>query len=295
MPDSLTLPAPAKLNLFIHITGRRDDGYHLLQTVFQILDYSDEISLTLRDDGNINRKLVNENQQAALNIKEDDDLTVRAAKLLQKTTQTNLGVDITLNKKLPIGGGIGGGSSDAATVLKGLNVLWRCGLSEVQLSELGLQLGADVPVFIQGKSAWAEGVGEQLTPLDLTEKWFLVIHPEVSVSTAEIFADQGLTRDCEPLTITRFLQGCESKFFTNIFEPVVKRKYPQIAQAIDWLSAFSSARLTGTGACVFASFDSSIEAQKVLEELQQQSKPWKGFVAKGVNKSPLHNALQKKV
>lgn len=294
MPASLILPAPAKLNLFIHITGRRDDGYHLLQTVFQMLDYSDEIRLTLRDDGKINRIIDSTQSPQTLDIPQQQDLTVRAALLLQQHVQSKQGVDIQLRKRLPIGGGIGGGSSDAATVLKGLNALWQCGLDDQQLADLGLQLGADVPVFIHGKSAWAEGVGEQLTPLELEEKWFLVIRPNVSVSTAEIFADQGLTRDCEALTITRFLKGSDSTSFTNIFEPVVKRKYPEIAQAIEWLSTYSPARLTGTGSCLFASFESKEIADKVLKELQNHSSDWQGFVAKGVNQSPLITALQKK-
>lgn len=294
MPQSLTLPAPAKLNLFIHIIGQRNDGYHLLQTVFQILDYSDEITLTLRDDSKIQRELKAKYEDKICDIDAESDLTVRAARLLQQASQCKFGVDITLKKKLPIGGGIGGGSSDAATVLHGLNQLWDCKYSEQQLSELGVQLGADVPVFIQGKTAWAEGIGEQLTPLELDEKWFLVIHPGVSVSTAEIFADQGLTRDCEPLTITRFLQGSESNNFTNIFEPVVKKKCSQIALAIEWLASYSPARLTGTGSCIFASFDSETAAKKVLADLNQQSNGWSGFVAKGVNQSPLFSALQEK-
>jgi 4-diphosphocytidyl-2-C-methyl-D-erythritol kinase len=227
--ETLVLPAPAKLNLFIHITGRRADGYHLLQTVFQFLDYSDEIELSLRGDGVIKRV------KGLEHIPQESDLCVRAAKLLQGFTKTSQGVEISIDKKLPIGGGIGGGSSDAATVLQGLNKLWDCGLSDDELAELGLQLGADIPVFIRGFSAWAEGVGEQLTPVELDENWFLVVHPNISVSTAEIFIDKSLTRDCEPIKIARFLKGNKFEKLTNVFEPIVKSKYPEIADAVDWL------------------------------------------------------------
>ena len=282
--NGLVLPAPAKLNLFLHITGRRDDGYHLLQTVFQFLDYSDEIRLSLRNDGVIQRV------KGLDHIPFETDLCVRAAKLLQSFTQSTLGVDLSYEKKLPIGGGIGGGSSDAATVLQGLNKLWSCQLSDDELADLGLQLGADVPVFIRGFSAWAEGVGEQLTPIKLDEKWFLVIHPKISVSTAEIFIDKALTRDCEPLKIARFLKGNGFEDVNNVFEPVVRNKYPEIAQALDWLSNFSPSRLTGTGACLFASFESEEKAKQVLDQLP---KKWQGFVAKGLNESPLKSALLK--
>ena len=286
----LRLSAPAKLNLFLHISSQRDDGYHNLQTVFQLLDYSDEITLEVRDDGQIKRL------KGLEHVPEELDLCVRAAKLLQEKTKSSFGVNISIDKKLPIGGGIGGGSSDAATVLQGLNTLWECGLSHQELADLGLQLGADVPVFVLGHSAWAEGIGEQIKPIKLPEKWFLVIHPKISVSTAEIFADQALTRDCEPITIARFLKGIMSNKnsnqfsnqVSNVFEPVVRNKYPQIADALDWLSNFSKARLTGTGSCLFASFDSKIQAQKVLDELP---KKWQGFVAKGVNQSPLFQQL----
>ena len=251
------------------------------------MDYSDEIKLTLREDNEIHRLNTIET------ISEESDLCIRAAKLLQAHSKTQLGVDIRLNKQLPIGGGIGGGSSDAATVLQGLNVLWDCNLDDNKLAELGLLLGADVPVFIHGNSAWAEGVGEQLTTITLEEKWFLVIQPEISVSTAEIFADQALTRDCEALTITRFLKGSGFEKLSNVFEPVVKNKYPQIADAIEWLSSFAPARLTGTGSCIFASFESKDSAKQVLKALNDSSNNWQGFIAKGLNQSPLKTALQK--
>lgn len=293
MNTQLILPAPAKLNLFLHITGKRDDGYHLLQTVFQMLDYADSIKLELRKDSQIKRLQDPDNPEALKDIPFASDLCIRAAQLLQDHTDTQLGVNITLHKKLPIGGGIGGGSSDAATVLHGLNQLWNCRLSDKELAELALQLGADVPVFIHGNTAWAEGVGEQLTPIELDENWFLVIHPNISVSTAEIFADQGLTRDCAALTITRFLHGSGFEEQLNVFEPIVKNKYPQIADAISWLSTFSPARLTGTGSCIFASFASKNEAKQVLKAMNDLSNNWQGFVAKGLNKSPLKTALQK--
>ena len=302
MTNSLTelkLPAPAKLNLFLHITGRREDGYHDLQTVFQILDYSDYIRLVLREDSQITRT---ENSDAHLNnIPFEMDLCVCAAKLLQSQLSCKYsklpGVEIHLQKKLPIGGGIGGGSSDAATVLCGLNKLWNCNFSVDKLAELATKLGADVPVFVRGQSAWAEGIGEQLTPLTLEQKWFVVIHPKLFASTAEIFADQGLTRDCDTLKIARFLKGNRFDFlsdkFSNVFESIVTKKYPEIAKAIEWLSSYSPARLTGTGSCVFAAFDSELEATKVLTFLANSNHNWSAFVAKGVNQSPLLTALQK--
>jgi 4-diphosphocytidyl-2-C-methyl-D-erythritol kinase len=278
MEESIVLPAPAKLNLFLHITGRREDGYHLLQTVFQFLDYSDTIKLSLRNDGQINRV------SGLESVPVETDLTIRAAKLLKKTTGHSSGVDIFIDKVLPMGGGLGGGSSDAATVLQGCNKLWQCGLSDEELAELGVQLGADVPVFVHGYAAWAEGVGERLEPIDLPEKWFVVIHPGVSVSTAEIFSDGGLTRDCEPIKIAAFLQGQG----VNVFEPIVRKRWPEVATALDWLSGFSPARLTGSGSCLFAAFDTYNVANETLAALPQQ---WQGFVARGLNTSPLRLAL----
>ncbi len=278
----MKLLAPAKLNLFLHITGRREDGYHLLQTVFQFLDYSDEIKLSLRKDSEIVRL------SGLDSVKPEDDLVVRAARLLKQYSKTVHGVDISVNKKLPMGGGLGGGSSDAATVLLGLNRLWSCDLSIDELADLGLKLGADVPVFVRGYAAWAEGVGEQLEPITLPELWFVVIHPNVFVSTAKIFADKGLTRDCEPFKIARFLEGQGS----NVFEPVVRNKHPEVAEALDWLSSYSPARLTGSGSCIFAKFPNKNVAQDVLNELPSR---WHGFVAKGLNKSPLYTSLEKKM
>ena len=293
----LVLPAPAKLNLFLHITGRRNDGYHELQTVFQLLDYSDEISLLLTSDGKITRASTSDAELN--NISYDADLCIRAAKLIQSQLTSNvenLGVEISLKKNLPIGGGIGGGSSDAATVLCGLNKLWNANLSIEKLADLGTQLGADIPVFVHGNSAWAEGIGEQLFPLQLEQRWFVIIHPKIFVSTADIFADQGLTRDCDTLKIARFLEGNRFNYlaeeFSNVFETVVTKNYPEIAVAIDWLSTFSPARLTGTGSCVFAAFSNKNQAESVLTALSKSNHNWSGFVAEGVNQSPLYSALQ---
>lgn len=276
----MKLLAPAKLNLFLHITGRRDDGYHLLQTVFQFLDYCDDIELKQRNDGQIRRL------SGLDSVHADDDLVIRAAKLLKAYSNTSQGVDINVIKRLPVGGGLGGGSSDAATTLIGLNTLWYTGLSIDKLAKLGLQLGADVPVFVRGHAAWAEGIGEVLTPLFLPETWFLVIHPNVFVSTAEIFSNQALTRDCEPCKIARFLEGQVE----NVFEPVVRNKHPEVANALDWLSSYSPARLTGSGSCLFAKFANKTVAQTALNELPSR---WFGFVAKGLNKSPLQTSLEK--
>ncbi len=269
-------PAPAKINLFLHITGRRQDGYHELQTVFQFLDIADELHFTIRQDGGIHRLT------DLPGVTEEADLVVRAAKALQQHTGSRLGVDISVRKVLPMGGGLGGGSSNAATTLVALNQLWQTGLSEDELARLGLGLGADVPVFIRGRTAWAEGVGENLQPLELPEKWFLVLIPPVNVSTAIVFSDSDLTRDCPPMTIRHFLSG-QGK---NVCEPVVRRAYPAVAEALDWLARYGDARMTGTGACVFAAFDSETRAREVLAELPAD---WQGFVARGLNRSPLAN------
>lgn len=271
-------PAPAKLNLFLHITGRRDDGYHLLQTVFQFLDYGDELSFTIRDDGEIHRLT------PLAGVPEESDLVVRAARLLQQKTATPLGVDIEVIKRLPMGGGLGGGSSDAATTLVALNQLWHTGLDEEELAELGLSLGADVPIFVHGYAAWAEGVGEKLEPVEPPEPWYVVLIPPVSVPTAAVFGAPELTRNSPPITICAFLSG-EG---TNVCEPVVRERYPEVAQVIDWLDKFSPSRMTGTGSCVFAAFDSRPAAQAVLD---QAPKEWQGFVARGLNQSPLRNRL----
>lgn len=272
-------PAPAKLNLFLHITGRRDDGYHLLQSVFQFLDYGDELAFDITDGGKIKRLT------DIPGVAEADDLIVRAADLLQQTTATTAGVNISVKKNLPMGGGLGGGSSDAATVLVVLNQLWKTGLTIEQLAELGLSLGADVPVFIHGVAAFVEGVGEQILAINPPEKWILVIHPKINVSTAKIFNDSGLTRDCTPIRICD-LSGVLK---TNVCEPIACKHYPEIAEAIKWLSGYNrNARMTGTGACVFAEFNSQHEAEELMQRLPVK---WQGFVAKGVNQSPLYKQL----
>jgi 4-diphosphocytidyl-2-C-methyl-D-erythritol kinase len=268
-------PAPAKINLFLHITGRRADGYHLLQTVFQFLDYGDRLDFEPRPDGLVRAV------RPLPGVAPEDDLTVRAARLLQRHAGVEQGVDIHLDKRLPLGGGLGGGSSDAATVLWALNCLWELDLSPDELAGLGLRLGADVPVFVHGLAAWAEGVGEVLTPLSLPEPWYLVLVPPAQVPTAAIFADPDLTRDCDALTIDGFLSGDHG---LNVCEPVVRRRYPAVAEALAWLSHFAPARMSGTGACVFASFAHRTAA---LEVLGQMPAGWRGFVARGCNRSPL--------
>lgn len=276
--DSLTLPAPAKLNLFLHITGRRADGYHLLQTVFTFVDFADTIRLQRRTDGVIQRVT------GAVDVPAATDLTVRAAKLLQQTTGSVYGVDIDVTKRIPMGGGLGGGSSDAASVLLGLNHLWQCGLDVDALAALGLRLGADVPVFVRGHAAWAEGVGEQLTPVDLPPAWYVVIHPRVHVPTAELFSATDLTRDCPPITLAAFLNGQG----TNVFQPVVEQRFPEVATAISWLSQYADARLTGSGSCLFAPVDSKLEGETILQDLPSK---WFGFVAHGINNSPVQQQL----
>lgn len=276
--------APAKLNLFLHITGRRADGYHLLQTVFQFLDVGDELAFNVRLDGEIHRVI------DMPGVPADQDLTVRAARALQQATHCPLGADISLHKKLPVGGGVGGGSSDAATTLCVLNKLWHTGLSVQQLADIGLQLGADVPVFVHGFAAFAEGVGEQLTPIELPEYWYLVARPPVHVSTAEVFGDPQLTRNMHAITI-RSLQTGTVKLsdLSNVCEPVAARRYPEIAELIKHLQQFGAPRLTGTGACVFVGFDTEDLARVALQQLPEI---YSGFVAKACNVSPLTLQLQ---
>ncbi|MFQ5488634.1 MAG: 4-(cytidine 5'-diphospho)-2-C-methyl-D-erythritol kinase [Gammaproteobacteria bacterium] len=267
-------PAPAKLNLFLHIVGRRADGYHLLQTVFQFIDLCDHLHFAVRRDGRIRR--LNELPGVA----SEDDLTVRAARLLQHASACALGVDIRVEKRLPMGGGLGGGSSNAATTLHALNHLWRLEMSRQELLALALRLGADVPVFVHGEAVWAGGVGERFQPLAPPEPWYVVIAPGCSIPTAEIFQVPELTRDCQVLTIDGFLSGQGG----NVFEPVVRRRYPVVAQALDWLGRYAPARLSGTGACVFAAFDEERQARSVWRQVPEE---WQGFVARGMNRSPL--------
>lgn len=267
-------PAPAKINLFLHITGQRDDGYHLLQTAFQFLDYGDVLQFEIQDNPSIVLS------PSLDGVDDNDNLIIRAARTLQNAANIKQGVNITIEKRLPMGGGLGGGSSNAATTLVALNQLWQCHLSKSKLAQLGLTLGADVPIFIHGEAAWAEGVGEQLSPISPSEPWYAVLVPDCHVSTAEVFSSQELTRDCEPITISRFLSG-EGR---NICEDVVTKHYPQVSEALSWLSQYGKARMTGTGACIFASFDSRVQAQQVITAMPAH---WQGFVAKGCNRSPL--------
>ncbi|MDH5229072.1 MAG: 4-(cytidine 5'-diphospho)-2-C-methyl-D-erythritol kinase [Gammaproteobacteria bacterium] len=275
---SIPWPAPAKLNLFLHITGRREDGYHLLQTIFQFVDYCDQLYFDLRVDKQI-RHL-----NPLPGVEPGSDLVVRAARLLQQTTACSQGADIRIEKNLPMGGGLGGGSSDAATTLLALNQLWQTGLQIEQLAALGLQLGADVPIFIYGHAAWAEGIGEQITVVNPPEPWYVIITPPVHVDTGKIFSSEQLTRDQQAIKIRDSLNGQ----MTNICQPLVEQLYPPVAAAIEALSAYSPARMTGTGACVFASFESQKAAQSVLEKLSPQ---WQGVVAKALNISPLQARL----
>ncbi len=269
-------PAPAKLNLFLHITGRRNDGYHELQTIFQFVDYGDSLQFSRRDDGVIRR--VTELAQ----IPENNDLVVRAANLLQKFSATHYGVDIAIKKRLPTGGGIGGGSSDAATTLHALNVIWGLSLSISELGGIGRSLGADIPVFIHGFAAFAEGVGEKLTPIELPEPWFVVIAPGTHVSTQELFSAPQLTRDSQPITIRDYFEGCTE----NVFEAIVRERYLAVDEALIWLSGISRSRakMTGTGSCVFASVANEEIAQEITSKVPSK---WQGFCAKACNKSPL--------
>lgn len=276
---SLTLPAPAKLNLMLHILGRRPDGYHELQTLFQFLDYGDELSFAIREDGEVRL------QTEIPDVPHDSNLIVKAARSLKEQSGCRLGVDIWLKKILPMGGGIGGGSSDAATTLLGLNHLWQLGWNEDQLAALGLKLGADVPVFVRGHAAFAEGVGEILTPVTPEEPWYVVLVPQVSVSTAEIFSDPLLTRDTPPIKVRPVPKGNSR----NDCLPVVARRYPDVRNALNLLGKFTEAKLTGTGSCVFGAFPNKAEADKVSALLTETLT---GFVAKGSNISMLHRKLQ---
>lgn len=276
---SLTLVSPAKLNLFLHITGRRPDGYHNLQTLFQLLDYGDEMTLNTRSDGEITLS------PDLPGVPFEQNLIIKAVRKLEPYKITQAGVDIHLRKRLPMGGGIGGGSSNAATTLVALNHLWQCGLNKQQLQAIGLQLGADVPVFINAQTAWAEGVGEALEPIKMQPKWFLVAQPGCHISTAEIFSHKDLTRDTSAIKVAAFLERGSK----NDCEALVRKLYPQVDKALIWLQKFDrNARMTGTGACVFASFESAEKAQQV-QALLPNHLP--GFVAQGVNQSPLYKLL----
>ncbi|HUL10868.1 MAG TPA: 4-(cytidine 5'-diphospho)-2-C-methyl-D-erythritol kinase [Methylococcaceae bacterium] len=279
--DVLRLPAPAKLNLMLRIVGRKPDGYHLLQTVFQFIECCDWITLRRRNDGHIRLTT------PLPGVPDESDLTVRAARLLWRAGDgRQQGVEIEIEKNLPMGGGLGGGSSDAATTLLGLNKLWSLDLSIDGLAALGLQLGADVPVFIRGYAAWGEGVGENLRPLpDLPEPWYVVVTPPCHVATGLVFSAPGLTRDNKPIKITDFLAGQQE----NHCLPIVAEMYPLVRDALNDLGVHSERpKLTGTGACVFAAFEGRAEAEGAAREL---AKRWRVFVARGANISPLHKAL----
>ena len=278
-------PAPAKLNLNLHVTGRRSDGYHELQTVFQLIDLCDQLSFELRDDDEILRLDDGEAAPGPLAaIASDDDLCVRAARALRAASGVNFGVNIRVRKRIPLGGGLGGGSSDAATTLTVLNHLGACKLDAAALAALGLQLGADVPVFITGRCSVGEGVGERLTPVELPAGWFLVIHPGVSVPTREIFQASELTRNSPVLTIPALLASGGR----NDCEPVVRARYPEVASALDWLGQFATARLTGTGSCLFASFASAAAAERVAARVPDH---WRAWVVQGLAESPLLQRL----
>jgi 4-diphosphocytidyl-2-C-methyl-D-erythritol kinase len=273
-PVAGVFPAPAKLNLFLHVLGRRRDGYHLLQTAFRFIDYGDELSFAVRADGAIRHT------NPLQGVPAEQDLSMRAARALQQETGCREGVDIGILKRLPMGGGLGGGSSDAATTLIALNRLWRTGLSRERLQRLALTLGADVPLFVFGRNAFAEGIGERLRVLRLPPAWYLVLVPELAVSTAEIFAAAELTRNTNAITIAAFSVGQGR----NDLEPVVCRRYPQVARHLEWLHHYGDARMTGSGACVFCAFDNEEQARRVLSVLPAEMR---GFVARGLDRHPL--------
>ncbi|MRT05751.1 4-(cytidine 5'-diphospho)-2-C-methyl-D-erythritol kinase [Ewingella americana] len=268
-------PSPAKLNLFLYITGQRANGYHELQTLFQFVDYGDSLSFTPRSDGQIVLTTPVDG------VADEDNLVVRAARLLQRHASCPLGADISLIKHIPMGGGLGGGSSNAATVLVALNTLWECGLSDEQLAALGVTLGADVPVFVMGHAAFAEGIGEILQPVEPEEKWYLVAHPGVHIPTPMIFGDAELTRDTPKRPINVLL----STAWTNDCQPIAIKRFCEVEQLVSWLLEYAPSRMTGTGACVFAEFATEHEARQVLNQIPSSVT---GFVAKGVNVSPLH-------
>jgi 4-diphosphocytidyl-2-C-methyl-D-erythritol kinase len=281
--NTLSCPAPAKLNLFLHVTGRRADGYHLLQTVFRFIDLSDTLHFTLREDGEVRR--VN----ALEGVPAEDDLCVRAARLLQRECVCTLGVDIRLDKRIPMGGGLGGGSSDAATTMLALNKLWQLGLTRARLMQLGLTLGADVPVFLFGENAFAQGVGEQLQAFPLPDAWYVVLFPPVHVPTAKIFTHPELTRDTNSITIRALPIGQNlsgAGWLANDLQSVVCKLYPEVAQYLEILGVYAPAMMTGSGACVFAEFASEAEAKKVMLALPKEIK---GVVAQGLPQHPLRD------
>ncbi len=276
-------PAPAKLNLFLHVTGRRADGYHTLQTAFRLIDLADTLRFTARDDGKVTLR------RPLPGVAPEHDLCVRAAALLKQATAHGAGVEIDLDKRIPMGGGLGGGSSDAATTLIVLNHLWRLGLKRAELQQLALKLGADVPVFVFGANAFAEGVGEQLIPLALPAAWYLVLVPPVAVPTAAVFAEPELTRDAKPIRITAFFDGLKQRALRNDLEPVVSKRYPEVAHHLAWLKQHGEARMSGSGACVYAEFSTESAARAAYAQLPQSMR---GFVARGLERHPLHDLTE---
>jgi 4-diphosphocytidyl-2-C-methyl-D-erythritol kinase len=271
-------PAPAKLNLFLHVVGRRADGYHLLQTVFTLIDRCDRLRFRVRDDGEVHRV------STLPGVAASQDLTVRAALLLKEASGTPLGADIEVEKVIPMGGGLGGGSTDAATTLLALDRLWNTGFGPEALAELAVALGADVPFFLHGGAAWAEGIGDELRALELPPRWYVVLAPPVGVPTQEIFAAPELTRNTEALKMADFSGQTQGHRWVNDLEPVVTSRYPAVRSHLEWLRGHGEARMTGSGACVFAAYDSREAAQAVLDRLPA---PMQGFVAQGLARHPL--------
>ena len=292
----IELPAPAKLNLFLHVVGRRADGYHELQTVFQFLDFADRVRIARRGDACLRRTV------AMPGVEEADDLVMRAARLLRDTSGIEAGADIAVDKRIPLGGGLGGGSSDAASVLIGLDRLWGLGMGTDRLATLGARLGADVPVFVRGMASWGEGVGERLVPISLEEPWYVLVVLPFAVSTAGVFGAPALTRNTPRIRMKDLLRG-ESEApesparierllisARNDCEPVVRVMHPEVGEALDWLSQHARARMTGTGAAVFAPFRSR---ERAVEIADRAPPPWRGLVARGLNRSPLLDAARR--
>ena len=276
---SISLPSPAKLNLFLHILDRREDGYHNLQTLFQLLDYGDQLSFSINKQSEIN--VISDLKD----VKPQDNLVFKAARALQQATNCSWGCEIQLAKKIPMGAGLGGGSSNAATTLVGLNSLWQCNLSHDQLAEIGSDLGADIPVFVKGLSAFAEGIGDKLTPISLNPIWYLVVTPKIKVSTEQIFCHSELTRNAPAIKI----RALSEELYRNDCQSVVETLYPEVKQVSDWLKRFGNPLMTGTGASVYCRFDSQQEAKKAQQTVPNS---WSSFVAKGINQSPLHKQLE---
>ena len=276
--STLRIPAPAKLNLLLHVTGRRADGYHLLQTIFRFVDYGDELALCLRQDGQVSRS------EGPQGVEAEQDLSVRAARMLQAETGCKLGVDLRVNKRIPMGGGLGGGSSDAASVLVGLNRLWRLGLSRAELMGLGGTLGADVPAFVFGRSAFAQGVGNELLPISIAPAWYVVLTPPVQVITATVFSEPKLTRNSNPIRIPAFFAGQGR----NDLEAVVRERHADVDQYLRWLAGHGPATMSGSGSCVFCAVDSEAGARSIVARLPRSMA---GFVARGLDHHPLYHWL----